>query len=241
MTYYNWYHPNNYFLYNQPPYSYFVLYSSMVTLSSTYQSDIRTQIPNDSQSIVKIGILITDTVPELTRKLNDVFEITFNSADIAEVEECWVESVNTPVPYGKNAWCQTTTDGRVLLYNFYKCNVNNNLVLFVRLRHISTSIRIVSKLYSDNGEIQYNDTYTRANSKISTATVNHLLVSFTENYYTAYYFEQAIVPLTKSTTCKYMHFSLNLPQDMIHALTIFTVYLPPTIVPSNALELKQKC
>lgn len=38
-----------------------------------------------------------------------------------------------------------------------------------------------------------------------------------------------------------MHFSLNLPQDMIHALTIFTVYLPPTIVPSNALEVKQRC
>jgi hypothetical protein len=86
MTYYNWYHPNNYFLYNQPPYSYFVLYSSMVMLTTTYQSDIRTQIPTDSQSIVKMNIQITDTVSELTRKLNDIFEITFNSADISEVE-----------------------------------------------------------------------------------------------------------------------------------------------------------
>lgn len=58
----------------------------MVMMQATYQSDIRTQIPTDSQSIVKMGILITDTVSELTRKLNDIFEITFNSADIAEVE-----------------------------------------------------------------------------------------------------------------------------------------------------------
>lgn len=68
-----------------------------------------------------------------------------------------------------------------------------------------------------------------------------MLVSFTENYYTPYYYEQSIIPLTKSTTCKYMHFSLNLPQDMIHALTIFTVYLPAPIIPSNLLEVKQKC
>lgn len=45
----------------------------MVSLTATYQSDIRTQIPTDSQSIVKMRILITDTVAELTRKLNDVF------------------------------------------------------------------------------------------------------------------------------------------------------------------------
>lgn len=73
MTYYGGYHPNNYYLYSQPPYSYFVLYSSMVSLTATYQSDIRTQIPTDSQSIVKMRILITDTVAELTRKLNNVF------------------------------------------------------------------------------------------------------------------------------------------------------------------------
>lgn len=151
MTYYNAYHPNNYYLYNQPPYSYFVLYSSLVQLMLGYQSDIRTQIPTDSQSIVKMRIQITDTVPELTRKLNNVFEITFNSADISEVEECWVESVISPMPYSKNGWCQTTTDGRILLYNFYKANVNANLIIFVRLRHVSTNIRIVSKLYSDNG------------------------------------------------------------------------------------------
>lgn len=37
-----------------------------------------------------MGILITDSVSELTRKLDDVFEITFDAADIAAVEECWV-------------------------------------------------------------------------------------------------------------------------------------------------------
>ena len=135
-----------------------MLYTSKVRLQSTYISDIRTTIPTNSQSVVKMGILITDSVSELTRKLDDVFEITFDAADIAAVEECWVESVIVPVPYAKNGWCQTTSERRVLLYNFYKSNVANNLVLFVRLRHTATTIRMVTKLYSDNNEIQYNNT-----------------------------------------------------------------------------------
>lgn len=49
-----------------------------------------------------------------------------------------------------DAACQTTTDGRVLLYNFYNANVYINLVLYVRLRHTANTIRAVSKLYSDN-------------------------------------------------------------------------------------------
>lgn len=73
MTYYNAYHPTNYYLYSQPPYSYFVLYTSMVKLGTTYISDIRTQIPTDSLSIVKLSIVITDSVPELTRKLDGKF------------------------------------------------------------------------------------------------------------------------------------------------------------------------
>lgn len=85
MTYYDDYHPNNYYLYNQPPYSYFVLYSSLVQLTTTYASDIRVKVPTDSQSIVKMGITITESVASLTRKLTNVFEITFNSADISEV------------------------------------------------------------------------------------------------------------------------------------------------------------
>ena len=64
MTYYDVYHPNNYYLYNQPPYSYF---------TTTYLSDIRTTIPTDSQSIVRMLITITDLVAQLTTKLNDKF------------------------------------------------------------------------------------------------------------------------------------------------------------------------
>lgn len=85
MTYYDRYHPVKNFFYNQPPYSYFVIYPSLVKLDTTYLTDIRTKIPTDSQSIVKFGITITETVAELTRKLNNLFEITFNPADISEV------------------------------------------------------------------------------------------------------------------------------------------------------------
>lgn len=73
MTYYDLYHPNNYYLYNQPPYSYFVLYPSSVRFTTTYLSDIRTTIPTDSQSIVRMLITITDLVAQLTTKLNDKF------------------------------------------------------------------------------------------------------------------------------------------------------------------------
>lgn len=38
-----------------------------------------------------------------------------------------------------------------------------------------------------------------------------------------------------------MHFSLNIPQDMIHNLTIFSITLPVTIIPSNLVEIKHKC
>lgn len=59
MTYYDTYHPNNIYQYNQPPYSYFILYSSYVKLLPTYSTDIRNKIPTDSQSIVKMIISIT--------------------------------------------------------------------------------------------------------------------------------------------------------------------------------------
>jgi hypothetical protein len=73
MTYYDQYHPNNYYFYNQTPYSYFVLYPSNVRFTTTYLSDIHTRIPTDSQSIVKMLITITDSVAQLTTKLNDKF------------------------------------------------------------------------------------------------------------------------------------------------------------------------
>lgn len=182
MTYYDAYHPVSYFLYNQPPYTYFIRYTSMVFLTTTYISDIRTQVPTDSQSIVRMTITCTDTQSELTRKLDNRFEIVFNSADISQVEECWVENVAVPVPYRLNAWCQTTGDKRVLLYNFYESNVVSNLALYVRLRHIAANVRAVSNLYSSNMELQYTDPYTyttQISSKLNLATANHLLLAFT--------------------------------------------------------------
>lgn len=38
-----------------------------------------------------------------------------------------------------------------------------------------------------------------------------------------------------------MHFSLNLPADLIHEQTIVFITLPTTIVPSNLIEPKHKC
>lgn len=73
MTYYNGYHPKSTILYNQPPYSYFVIYTSGVKLSTVYTSDIGVDIPNDSPCIVKLTVTITDVNVDLTRKLNDLF------------------------------------------------------------------------------------------------------------------------------------------------------------------------
>lgn len=38
-----------------------------------------------------------------------------------------------------------------------------------------------------------------------------------------------------------MHFSMNLPQNLVTAVTIITLTLPATIIPSNLVEIKQRC
>lgn len=55
MTFYDKYHPHTNFLFEQPPFSFFVSASSLVGMNSiTYSNDIRTQIPSNTPSIVSM-------------------------------------------------------------------------------------------------------------------------------------------------------------------------------------------
>lgn len=85
ITYYNGFHPKSIISYNQPPYSYFVLYTSKVILSAVYTNDIAVDIPINTPCVVHMTVTITDTNADLTRKLDNVFEITLNAADILTI------------------------------------------------------------------------------------------------------------------------------------------------------------
>ena len=161
MTYYDEYHPIKQINYNQPSYTYFTRVDPPpVFLANSYLSDIRSTIPTDTPSIAVLKVNILESVADLTTKLDDVFEIKFDAADVSMIEDCWVDTVTIPVMYSKGYRCQSTSDNRVLLHNFYNSNVNNNLTVYVQLRTINTNVDISTTLYSDNGEIQYFETYT---------------------------------------------------------------------------------
>ena len=75
MTYYDDYHPLQTVLYNQPAYSIFQLNSPLVYLKSTYTHDIKVAVPALTPVVLKLSVDILESVAELTRKLNDNFEV----------------------------------------------------------------------------------------------------------------------------------------------------------------------
>ena len=91
-------------------------------------------------------------------------------------------------PYLADGACQTTADNRILLYNYYSANVDYDLTIYVRLRQTVSAIAFTSRLYSDNGELQYIQTYSQTVSKVNPSLDPYPLTTFTENAYTIYYF-----------------------------------------------------
>lgn len=73
--------------------------------------------------------------------------------EVTRIEECWVASAMANTVYGKAGQCQATGDGKIVLYNFYRSNVGANLVIYAKFRQATTSLSIVSRLYSSNGKL----------------------------------------------------------------------------------------
>lgn len=108
--------------------------------------------------------------------------------------------------------------------------------LYFLAKHISQNIDVSSRLYSSNGEIESENFYpTFTLTEVNLGLTPYPLMSFTENFYTTYFYEQSVTPLTISATATSLYFSLFLPVDLTHLLTEFRIYLPATIAPNNLL------
>lgn len=86
MTFYDGYHPNNDFTFNQPPFSFFTPLPSLVGMSNVYVSDIRNTIPTNTPCIVKMGVNIQQSVAMLTTNKDNLFEITFDTSAISKLQ-----------------------------------------------------------------------------------------------------------------------------------------------------------
>ena len=90
----------------------------LVSLDNSYVTDIRNIITTGTRSIAVLIVKNSEVAGDLETRLNDLFEITLDSADVSQVEDCWVATVTPNLAYSKDCRCQTAAD-KVLLYNFY--------------------------------------------------------------------------------------------------------------------------
>ena len=117
-----------------------------------------------------------------------------------------------------------------------------DLKVYVQLKTIFNNVDLIARLYSDNGELQYEKAYqyTTMSTQIDLSVSPFPHLSFTESFYTPYYFEQMVVPMTISEPTEYLYISMFLPANMLEILTRLNIKLPATISPV-AGDNKQVC
>jgi hypothetical protein len=83
VTFYNAYQPTSSVAFTQTPFTLFASPLSLINLSPNFTTDITGQIPSNTSSIIKMEIIVLETVADLTANQDTLFEINFTSIGIS--------------------------------------------------------------------------------------------------------------------------------------------------------------
>ena len=101
------------------------------------------------------------------------------------------------------------------------------------MRISSNTITYDTSVFCTNKELQYFSSNSQFFNDVNNSQSLYPFIDFTPNLYTPYYYE-LIYQVSRNTLVNYLYFGFKLPADLIHSTSLFTIQLPPSILPNNA-------